>query len=95
VQQDWASQMATLPTEARAAAARQAGHDALAVGGCSRTLQGLADFAIVQSYLSTAAKWGISKLDALRSLFNGRAWLPPAPEPSQLTQPVTRATSRC
>src|ERR1035441_5082299 len=29
-------------------------------GGCWRTLQGLADFAIVQSYLSTAAgKWGI------------------------------------
>jgi transposase len=26
-------------------------------GGCWRTLQGLADFAIVQSYLSTATKW--------------------------------------
>ena len=26
-------------------------------GGCWRTLQGLADFAIVQSYLSTAGKW--------------------------------------
>ena len=26
-------------------------------GGCWRTLDGLADFAIVQSYLSTAAKW--------------------------------------
>jgi transposase len=63
-------------------------------GGCWRTLQGLADFAIVQSYLSTAAKWGISKLDALRSLFNGRAWLPPALEPSELAQPVNRATSR-
>lgn len=50
-------------------------------GGCWRTLQGLADFALVQSYLSTAAKWGISKLDALRSLFSGHAWLPPALEP--------------
>ena len=39
-------------------------------GGCWRTLQGLADFATVQSYLSTAAKWDISKLDALRGLFN-------------------------
>jgi hypothetical protein len=29
-----------------------------ASGGCWRTLQGLADFAIVWSYLSTAAKWG-------------------------------------
>jgi transposase len=51
-------------------------------GGCWRTLQGLADFAIVQSYLSTAAKWGLSKLDALRGLFNGRAWLPPSLEPA-------------
>jgi transposase len=51
-------------------------------GGCWRTLTGLADFAVVQSYLSTAAKWGISKLDALRDLFNGHAWLPPGIEPS-------------
>ncbi len=29
-------------------------------GGCWRTLEGLADFAVVQSYLSTAAKWGIA-----------------------------------
>src|SRR6266487_1896663 len=33
-------------------------------GGCWRTLDGLADFAIVQSYLSTAAKWGLTKRDA-------------------------------
>jgi transposase len=52
-------------------------------GGCWRTLQGLADFAIVQSYLSTAAKWGISKIDALRDLFHGRAWLPPGLEPAR------------
>lgn len=51
-------------------------------GGAWRTLQGLADFAVVQSYLSTAAKWGISKLDALRDLFNGHAWMPPRLEPS-------------
>ena len=51
-------------------------------GGCWRTLQGLADFALVQSYLSTAAKWGISKLDALRGLFNGQPWLPPGLEPT-------------
>ena len=51
-------------------------------GGCWRTLAGLADFAITQSYLSTAAKWGISKLDALRDLFNGRAWIPPGLEPA-------------
>jgi len=51
-------------------------------GGCWRTLTGLAEFALVQSYLSTAAKWGVSKLDALRGLFNGNAWLPPGPEPT-------------
>ncbi len=51
-------------------------------GGCWRTLQGLADFPLVQSYLSTAAKWGISKLAALRDLFHGHAWLPPGLEPA-------------
>jgi transposase len=51
-------------------------------GGCWRTVEGLADFAVIQSYLSTAAKWGISKLGALRDLFNGHAWMPPGPEPS-------------
>jgi len=51
-------------------------------GGCWRTIEGLADFAVVHSYLSTAAKWGISKLDALRSLFNGHAWIPPGLEPA-------------
>ena len=51
-------------------------------GGCWRTLEGLAEFALVQSYLSTAAKWGISKLDALCDLFGGHAWLPPGLEPT-------------
>jgi transposase len=51
-------------------------------GGCWRTLHGLAEFALVQSYLSTAAKWGIDKLDALRRLFTGQTWLPPALEPN-------------
>jgi transposase len=51
-------------------------------GGSWRTLEGLADFALVQSYLSTAHKWGISKLDALRDLFHGHAWLPPGLEPA-------------
>jgi transposase len=51
-------------------------------GGCWRTLQGLADFAIVQSYLSTAARWGITKLDALRSLYSGHPWIPPGLQPA-------------
>ncbi|MGD0934935.1 MAG: IS66 family transposase [Streptosporangiaceae bacterium] len=52
-------------------------------GGSWRTLEGLAEFALVHSYLSTAAKWGISKLDALRDLFGGHPWLPPAIEPAR------------
>ena len=51
-------------------------------GGCWRTLDGLAEFAVVQSYLSTAAKWGIPKIDALRDLFNGTPWMPPGIEPA-------------
>jgi transposase len=47
-------------------------------GGCWRTLDGLADFAIVRSYLSTAAKWGIDALDALTRLFTDDPWLPAA-----------------
>jgi len=50
-------------------------------GGCWRTLEGLADFAIVQSYLSTAAKWGIDQLAALTQLFADGPWLPAAIRP--------------
>jgi transposase len=50
-------------------------------GGTWRTLTGLADFAVVQSYLSTARKWGITSIDALTSLFTSGAWLPPAAAP--------------
>jgi transposase len=53
-----------------------------ASGGCWRTLGGLAEFAVVQSYLSTAEKWGIPKIDALRGLFNGNPWMPPGIEPA-------------
>ena len=51
-------------------------------GGAWRTLQGLIDFAIVQSYLDTATKWGIDKLHALQQLFTTGPWLPPALHPS-------------
>ena len=50
-------------------------------GGCWRTLDGLADFAVVHSYLSTATKWGLNKLDVLRELFTTGPWLPPALAP--------------
>ena len=50
-------------------------------GGTWRTILGLSDFAIVQSYLSTAGKWGIDALDALIQLFDTGPWLPPAAAP--------------
>ncbi|MCW2898527.1 MAG: transposase [Streptosporangiaceae bacterium] len=56
-------------------------------GGCWRTLQGLIDFAVGQSYLSTVGKWGLDKLDALEQLFTTGAWIPPAltPSPTELS----------
>jgi transposase len=51
-------------------------------GGCWRTLDGLADFAIIWSYLSTAAKHGLDHLDVLVELFTTGPWLPPDPAPS-------------
>jgi transposase len=48
-------------------------------GGAWRTLDGLADFATVWSYLITAAKHGIGQLNALTILFEGNPWLPPDP----------------
>lgn len=50
-------------------------------GGCRRTLDGLADFAIIWSYLSTAAKHGRDHLDVLTQLFTTGPWLPPDPAP--------------
>jgi transposase len=52
-------------------------------GGCWRSLQGLIDFAIVASYLDTATKWGLDKLDALTQLFTTGAWLPPTLTPAE------------
>ena len=54
-------------------------------GGCWRTLHGLADFAVVHSYLSTAGKWGINKFEALQQLFTTGPWLPPAAIPDTAT----------
>ena len=49
--------------------------------GCWRTLEGLTDFAIIWSYLSTAAKHGLDHLDVLVELFTTGPWLPPDPAP--------------
>lgn len=47
-----------------------------------RTLQGLADFATLRSYLSTATKHGMDTLDVLKQLFSTGPWLPTAATPS-------------
>lgn len=51
-------------------------------GGTWRTLEGLTEFAVVHSYLATAAKWGKDKYHALVELFTTGPWLPPALAPS-------------
>ncbi|MGH2670471.1 MAG: IS66 family transposase, partial [bacterium] len=54
-------------------------------GGSWRTLQGLINFAVVRSYLSTATKWGIDTLEAMTRLFTTGPWLPPALTPDLAT----------
>jgi transposase len=56
-------------------------------GGAWRTLQGLADFAVVQSYLTTASRRGINRFQALYRLFNGGGgpWLPTGLTPQAAT----------
>jgi transposase len=51
----------------------------LKISGTWRTLQGLADFAALRSYLSTATKHGMDLLDILQQLFTTGPWLPPDP----------------
>jgi transposase len=55
-------------------------------GGSWRTLQGLLDFAVVQSYLSTATKWGLDTLEVMTRLFTTGPWLPPALTPDMTAQ---------
>ena len=59
-----------------------------ASGGCWRTLDGLADFAIVQSYLSTATKWGITKTRRPPQPLQRPPWMPPGPEPGYPDNPA-------
>ena len=48
------------------------------VSGCLRTLTGARQFCAIRSYLSTAAKHGLSFFDALVMLTEGRPWIPAA-----------------
>ena len=51
----------------------------LKISATWRSLQGLADFATLRSYLSTATKHGEDLLDVLTALFTTGPWLPPDP----------------
>lgn len=51
----------------------------LKISATWRSLQGLADFATLRSYLSTASKHGEDVLDVLTALFTTGPWLPPDP----------------
>jgi transposase len=48
------------------------------VSGCLRTLTGARQFCAIRSYLSTAAKHGLSFFDALVMLTEGQPWIPTA-----------------
>jgi transposase len=48
------------------------------VSGCLRTLAGAQDFAVMRSYLSTAAKHGRRPFDVLTELTSGNVWIPAA-----------------
>jgi transposase len=46
------------------------------ISGCLRTLTGARHFCAIRSYLSTAAKHGLSFIDALVMLTEGQPWMP-------------------
>lgn len=49
------------------------------VSGGFRSTQGAEAFLALRSYLSTAAKQGMNRLEVLQRLFNGDTWMPAAP----------------
>ena len=46
------------------------------ISGCLRTMTGARQFCAIRSYLSTAAKHGLSFYDALVMLTEGQPWIP-------------------
>lgn len=49
------------------------------ISGGFRSIEGAEAFLAFRSYLSTAAKQGMNRLEALQQLFNGDPWMPAAP----------------
>jgi transposase len=46
------------------------------ISGCMRSMAGAEEFCAIRSYLATAARHGISGLDALARAFQGSPWIP-------------------
>jgi transposase len=46
------------------------------ISGCMRSMAGAGEFCAIRSYLATAARHGISALDALTRAFQGSPWIP-------------------
>jgi transposase len=46
------------------------------ISGCMRSMTGAEEFCAIRSYLATAARHGISALDALTRAFQASAWIP-------------------
>lgn len=46
------------------------------VSGCLRTMTGARQFRAIRSYLSTAARHGLTFFDALVMLTSGQPWMP-------------------
>ncbi|MGA2307313.1 MAG: transposase [Acidimicrobiales bacterium] len=49
------------------------------ISGGFRSTEGAEAFLALRSYLSTAAKQGMNRLEALQRLFNGDTWMPATP----------------
>ena len=50
------------------------------ISGCMRTMTGARQFCAIRSYLSTAAKHGLTFFDALAMLTGGHPWIPDRPD---------------
>jgi transposase len=46
------------------------------ISGCMRSMTGAEEFCAIRSYLATAARHGISALDALTRAFQASPWIP-------------------
>jgi len=46
------------------------------ISGCMRSMAGAEEFCAIRSYLATAARHGITGLDALTRAFQANPWIP-------------------